>query len=212
MPHRRPLMAPRIERIPTGKLQTPDIGIKLIRRYGLHGKSQVTGFADQVFPVVVVDDLTSVADWWQLPVPAGERRYWGYSTVAPVVGQLPLLALENTAGSGLVMRVESVSFLASSTDVMRWGYLISFPGAPADNFGVRDSRQLGGIAPFLIRESTNAATQVSPILAESVGTGVAVNIPVDLVLNPGERFGIEREVANTQLNAGIYFTVRNAIT
>jgi len=201
---------PRGRPLPQGTIQTADVGTKLLRRYGLHGKSNVPSIADQLFPVVIVDDLQGqAAGWWQSPVPGGERRYWAYSIIAAVAGQLGALLLQNTSGKNVVMRIEGVSAVMTSPNTYRWGYATTFPGTPADVFGSRDSRVQGGVAPFLVQETTSAGGLITSIFQETIGGAPLGIIPVDVVLNPGEQFGIECETANLQLNAGIYFTVRN---
>jgi hypothetical protein len=199
------------ERLPSGLIQTGDVAQKLQERYGLHGKVQVTSIADQLYPVTIVDDVRSSGEgWWQTPQPGGERRYWVYAIVAPVAGQLSLLAIQNPAGSGLLVKVESFAAVFSGTDIIRVGRIATFPGAPPGTFGFRDNRVTGPATFIDARQSTNVGNQVVfPYLEAGGGTG-SLPVPVDLVLLPGETFGVEKQTANAQLNAGIYLTIRAA--
>lgn len=98
------------------KIQTPDIGRKLVTRYGLREKAPVPTIATEVVPVILVDDLIGESDLIRPRIrpAAGFIRAVG-------AAQVVSCTLQNPASSNTIIHLYYfiVSMSATPTDV-RW--------------------------------------------------------------------------------------------
>jgi hypothetical protein len=178
----RPIAAP-------GLIQTGDVLNRLVGMFGIKGKTPAPILGDEVHPVAVVADLSTLA-FNASSSPNVEKRAAAQGSSIAVAGQRSTVVLFNVAGSGVVVRVDAFGF-----DVAAGGTLVevnlenSPPGALTVGSFFLDRRNAGnpvlggltegGFAPAarpIVKVGTVGSWQFSdPQIILSEGRGVSIS-------------------------------------
>jgi hypothetical protein len=185
---------------PLNVIQRGELNLRLARGLEVRQRSgQGLLLADQVVPVVTLEDLTQQS----LSVEPGERRaYMCTGVIAAVVGQSGYAAVFNPVGSGALLVVRGFNVSMSTTSQIVWGLAdpLALPANPVTPWW-NDFRQTG-IPLALARSDTQAVLR---IVTEHTRTGIGATtvsnptwMPNDwsIVLQEGQAFGGQAVVQN----------------
>lgn len=186
-------------------IQRGELQQRLVQGLVIKERSPAPTLSPDVQAVVLLEDLTRQTPFNQ-PI---NRRLFSNARVAPVAGLIPGHFISNPAGSGVIALVETV-FAATTTDSRRFGKLTGALPGPLGSIDWFDRRNnpplfaVGQGALFARANSSFAATQIATPLYTTIN--MAQPYDVNMILLPGESFGVERETVNTQLDSTILWT------
>lgn len=180
-------------------IQRADLNQRLTRALEIKGqKSPVLQLENSVVAVVIAEDLTRQAEW----LTPTERKLASSVTIGPVAGQTGILAISNPVGSGVIGLVHRVTAVSVTSQLFKFGVVnpAAVPANPANLF-FRDRRNTG--SPTLRAFSgTDAVLQiVNEYLTwqvNNVNAAYWLETP-DIVIAPGETWGIQGTTANIQV-------------
>lgn len=185
-------------------IQRADLNQRLTRALEIKGqKSPVLQLDNTVQGVVLVEDLTRQAEWTS----PTERRLASCHQIAGVVGQFALLVIQNPIGSGVVAVLEQVTAAFSVNGQLTFGLCnpLAIPAGPANLF-FRD-RRIAGAPSVRAWQGTDALNQiVNPygiFKCSSTQSNPWWEVP-DVVIQPGEAFGIQSNLSGGSMDGTIW--------
>jgi hypothetical protein len=188
-------------------IQRADLNQKLTRALEIKGqKSPVLQLDNSVVAVVIAEDLTQQKNFNQ---PDGRKA--AFSDDIPLVaGQNPLGVIMNPVGSGIVVVVRFAFMRSSATTELIIGFAdpLALPGTVVTPTYL-DNRN-GGVSPVLCRTGTDAVLRIVTPLARFNTGATTVGVPEmppwsDVVVNPGQAFGVQQVVAGADGSATIWW-------
>jgi len=188
------------------EIQDPSLSRKLRRRFDVKGAPPAPALAEEIFPVVLVADLTAVDQEDQ----GYERPCITYSTVGALAGNRSQSQLKNPWGSNTIITVELVIVGAGAAGqhYLRQ-YDTDLTGGTVSTF-FRD-RRLDG-SPV----GQGRYQQTGPLGSIFVGVRLpsandSAIIPVDFVLKPGQGILWCGGADNVATDVTFYWTERQAL-
>jgi hypothetical protein len=185
-------------------IQRADLNQRLTRALEIKGqKSPILQLDSIVTPVVLVEDLTTQAEW----TTPTERNLASSHAITAVVGETPILAILNPVGSGVVGVVQRICTWPGGLNIpSKFGLVdpLALPVNPANLF-FRDRRNVGAPAHRAFWGTDPVLRIVNEYL--TIQSSSATSTPwfetPGIVIQQGDAFGLQA----TTLGSACTFTI-----
>lgn len=183
---------PRDAQADYNKIQVPDLGRKLVSRYGIREKSPVPTLASEVVPVVLVDDLIGESD---IITPR----------IRPAAGMLRLTSAATTSHIHLINPVNSRTILhlfyfyvtGSTTGDVNFRSHADPTNTVNGSTGFRNTLLANQSPVGQVQGQQTAAISGAIIGLGRMNTGIGQLIPFDHVIAQGNVFTVETNLVLT---------------
>jgi len=179
---RRAAPAPEAFRQSQNTIQVPDLGRKLVTRYGLREKSPTPTLAPEVQAVVLVDDLTAESDLIRPRIRPVSGRLAVTGATTPVV-----LGLQNPIGSGIIIHTQFATLDAIGAGI-RGNFFFNTvaAGATIGTQVYRNGLFVGNPPAGRMIGGTTAIAGGTIFARGAAPSTVSAVYPLDFVLAPGQ--------------------------
>jgi len=182
-------------------IQTSDVLTRLGAMFGIKGKTPSPTLGDQVHPVAIVGDLSTVA----FNEETAERRAGSRSNTAALAANLTTSTLFNPTGSGLVIRVDRIGFTVTAASGVALNFANSDPGLAANGSFFLDRRISGSPGNAGLEAGNVPAGSARPVtLFQTAGDYIIVE--PQIFLPEGRGVSVETTVVNVGLVAWMWWT------
>lgn len=184
-------------------IQRPDLNDRLVRALGIRERAPAPNLSPEVQAVILLEDLTTSSPFQRSLM----RECAGIGTAGPVAGQYSAIVVSNPAGSGSVIRIDSITAWASAATRLQVGpWTQAIPAGSLSRYFL-DPR-FDGVPTGALRNGTNAVLGISALRSWSFA---AANTAVELkslgiIVPPGYMAGFALETQNLMLSGSMQWT------
>jgi hypothetical protein len=192
----RPIAAP-------GLIQTGDVLNRLVGMFGIKGKTPAPILGDEVHPVAVVADLSTLA-FNSSSSPNNERRAGASGSKALNAGSRSVVALFNPVGSGVVARVDAFGFdVPGGGGSIEVNFENSDPASVTVGSFFLDRRNSGNPVISGLEEFNGSPS--SRLILRNGTVGSFTYDDAQIILNEGRGVSISTSLVNTTLAAAWFW-------